>query len=102
MTTFFHIICRSRINGKTVDHVHPQTVGDYTTRRDVVNGIANDDITDAFQIWEVIPDEQIVNEITADIASDLREHYAIQGEGVPDHAVDFIEAHTVGFVARAA
>lgn len=99
-SSFFHIICRSYINGKRVDHVEPQIVGEYTTRRDVVWGVVRGDIEDPHQIFECFADESVINDVTADIAADVREHYAV--DGVPHRLVDWIESNTVGLVKREA
>lgn len=74
-----------------------QEVG--TTRKEVFQQIVDEELAPC-QILEVIPDEQVINDITRDIASDLKEYFA--NEGVPPRLVDFIESNTVGFVRRAA
>lgn len=73
-----------------------QDVG--TTRKEVFQQIVDEELAPC-QILEVIPDEQVINDITRDIASDLKEYFA--NEGVPPRLVDFIESNTVGFVRDA-
>lgn len=76
-----------------------QEVG--TTRAEVVRQILADELS-PYQILEVIPDEQIINDVTKDIAQDVKEAVLDRGEGFPDFLVDFVERHTPGFVRRAA
>ena len=89
------------LQGRWVNHILPQIVGEYTSRRDVVRGLVGDDLSDVVRIVEVIEDENVVNDITKDIAADVRDAIP-QGEPCPEYLVDFIESNTVGFVRRAA
>lgn len=91
---------RTFLQGQWVNHILPQLVGEYTSRRDVVRGLVKDDLADVVRIVEVIADEQVVTDITKDIAQQVRD--ALPDDGCPEHLVDFLEANLPGIVRRAA
>ena len=101
MSTQFIFESRTFLQGQWVNHILPQIVGEYTSRRDVVRGLVKDDLSDVVRIVEVIEDENVVNDITKDIAWDVLDALD-RSEPCPERLVDFIESNTVGFVRRAA
>jgi len=84
--------------GSSIVHIE-QDEGDYTSRRDVVRGIISGEIRGLpYEIIEVIGDEQVVENITASVAEQVRDHFV---DGVPERLVDFVESNTPGLVRAA-
>lgn len=75
---------------------------DSNSRTQVLRDIVGGQIEAPVCVLEVIADEHVVNDITSEIASEVREILTRIGEPCPERLVDFIERHTVGFVRRAA
>lgn len=101
MTTQYIITARTFLQGQWVNHILPQIVGEYTSRRDVVRGIVGDDLADVVRIVEVIADEQVISDITREIALSVLDALD-RSEPCPERLVDFIESNCSGFVRRAA
>lgn len=101
MSAQYIITARTFLQGQWVNHILPQIVGEYTSRRDVVRGIVGDDLADVVRIVEVIADEQVVSDITKDIAKQVRDALP-DADGCPEYLVDFLEANLPGIVRVAA